>query len=574
MSTRRTAVSYFRFSSPEQAKGESENRQTEMYRDFCVRHNLTPGPEVYADRGKSGYKDEHRKKGRLGVLIAAAKGGAFDPGTVIVIEAWDRLGRLRPDKQTALVAELLQTGVAIGVCKLNDVFVEDDFGSHKWHMLAAFIVLAYQESKQKAERLAHTWKKRRERARESGRTALTCHPAWVEMVNGEPRLVPERAAVVKRIFRLAADGLGYKRIVQALTKDDVKPFGEVVVRKGRSRSHFVGRWTPSYLALILNDRRAVGEVQFRLADGKPDGKPLAILPAAVTEDEYRLARFGQERRLNRKDTRGREVVERQGRHVNAFRGLLRHARDGEGFLMHNRGTTKNPHLSLINVSGFEGRAKHFTFPYFVFEEAVLGQLREVNGADVLPGAKESPGKAGVLRAELKNVRGDVEALKKDLKAGYSKALADVLREKEAEEERLVGELQDELVRSAVPAERAWKEFRSLADAIQDADDPDAALLKVRTLLRAAVESIWVLIVPKGCVRRCAVQVHFVGGARRDYLIRHRTAAYRRAEEWSVRSLTAAELGDAGGFDLREPKHAAALTRILENADPNDLPELT
>jgi hypothetical protein len=42
---------------------------------------------VFADRGRSGFSGEHRKKGRLGQLIEAAKDGRFDPGTVIVIEA-------------------------------------------------------------------------------------------------------------------------------------------------------------------------------------------------------------------------------------------------------------------------------------------------------------------------------------------------------------------------------------------------------------------------------------------------------------------------------------------------------
>src|SRR3954469_24908310 len=178
---RRIGVSYGRFSDPKQARGDSEGRQERMYRDFCERHDLTPLTEVFLDRGRSGYRDEHRKKGRLGVLIQYAKDGRFEAGTVIVIEAWDRLGRLRPDRQTELVAELLRTGVDIGVCRLNDVFSEDDFGSHKWTTLAVFIQLAHQESKQKAERVAASWERRRTDAREKkGALIGNRLPAWVE----------------------------------------------------------------------------------------------------------------------------------------------------------------------------------------------------------------------------------------------------------------------------------------------------------------------------------------------------------------------------------------------------------
>jgi DNA invertase Pin-like site-specific DNA recombinase len=106
-------------------------RQEEMFWEFCQRHRLTPLSEIFADRGKTGYKDDHRKKWRLGQLIAAAKDGRFERDTVIVVEAWDRLGRLRPNKQTEVVAELLRTGVNIGVCRLNDIFTEYDFGTHK-----------------------------------------------------------------------------------------------------------------------------------------------------------------------------------------------------------------------------------------------------------------------------------------------------------------------------------------------------------------------------------------------------------------------------------------------------------
>src|SRR5262245_6914039 len=232
---RRLAISYSRFSDPKQAKGDSDGRQDRMFREFCQRHDLTPAAEVFADRGRSGYKDEHRKKGRLGELIALAKDERLDPGTVVVVEAWDRLGRLRPDRQTELVAELLRTGVSIGVCRLNDIFTEEDFGTAKWTILSTFIMLAYQESKQKADRVAHSWQSRRRSARENG-THMTCrYPAWLTLDNG--RLVPveERVAVLRRIFNLAVNGYGGARIVRTLTEEKVPCFGRT------------GRWTRTYV---------------------------------------------------------------------------------------------------------------------------------------------------------------------------------------------------------------------------------------------------------------------------------------------------------------------------------------
>jgi DNA invertase Pin-like site-specific DNA recombinase len=559
-STRHAGISYSRFSDPKQGKGDSEDRQDRLYRNFCQRHNLSPVAEIFADRGRSGYKDEHRKKGRLGQLIALAKDDRFEPGTVIVVEAWDRLGRLRPDRQTELVAELLRTGVRIGVCRLDDIFSEDDFGTHKWTTLAVFIQLAYQESKQKAERVAASWEKRRQKAREKGELLTTRLPAWLEQVRGEVRPIPERAAAVRRMFQLAASGYGYTRIITALNKEGFAPFGKVVVRENRVRSQFSGKWTRPYVALILNDRRAIGEFQPRKDDDKPDGPPLSgYFPAVVSEDEFLLARAGQAERLNG-DAKGRKLGTRQGRYVNVFKGLLTHARDGEGFLLHNKGTKGNPQLSLINATGNGGRGRCYTFPYPVFEEAILSRLREVDPRDVLPKGKEPASKVDVLRAKLANVRQDLAGIQEELKAGFSKALAEVLRDREAAEEQLANELQEELARSVKPASRAWQELPSLVDLIKESDDPDDVRLALRPVLRRIVESAWVLIVPQGSKRVCVVQFFFVGGGRRDYLVFHRTAGNQRKEIWWPWSLE--DVTKLGGLDLRRREDARDLERDL------------
>jgi DNA invertase Pin-like site-specific DNA recombinase len=559
--TRRTAISYTRFSDPKQAGGDSETRQAVLFREFCQSHNLTPLTEVWADRGRSGYHDAHRKRGRLGELIAYAKEGRFEPGTVIVVEAWDRLGRLRPDRQTALVAELLGTGVSIGVCRLNDIFTEADLGGPKWYTLQAFIPLAYQESRQKSERVAASWQRERERMRREGATVARRLPAWLERTGDAVRLVPERAAAVRRIFEMAAAGYGHTRVVGTLVREGVRPFGEMVVREGRGRSQFAGRWTKPYIALILKDRRAVGEFQPRLNDGTPDGPPLAgYYPAAVGEELFLLARAAQAGRKG-----GRDVPGGQGRggYVNVFRGVLLHARDGEGFHLHNKGTTARPELILVNATGLDGRGQCFTFPYPVFETAVLSRLIEVKASDVLPAAGAEPSRADVLRARLANVRADIAGLQSELREGFSKALAAVLREKEGEETTLADALQDELAKSARPAAQAWEGMPGLVEMLRTAADPDDARLRLRVVLQQCVEDVRALIVPRGAVRLVAVQVNFRGGAHRGYLIYHRTAGYRRESSLWVRS---AVWPTRGPLDLRKPRDAAKLARELERLD--------
>jgi DNA invertase Pin-like site-specific DNA recombinase len=528
---RRLAVSYSRFSDPKQAQGDSEDRQDRKFRQFCQLHNLTPLPEVYADKGLSGYHGTHRKKGKLKGLIARAEAGGFEKGTVIVVEAWDRLGRMLPDKQTDMVCKLVRTGVSIGVCSLGDIFTEADIGTHKWIILQVFIQMAYQESKQKGDRVAASWASRREKAREAGTPANVRLPAWLERVNGVVQLVPGRAVTLKKIFRLAAEGCGFKRIKDALEAGGDRPFGERVVRMGRSRGAFSGEWRVPYLTKLLNDRRAVGEYQFRTADGKPVGTPIQnYYPAAVTEQEFLLAQAGKESRAG-KGCRG----PRQVHYVNLFKGMLTHATDGEGFMLFNKGTAEAPQLILYTAAGRRGHRA--VFDYATFETAVLTMLREVDPAQVLPREAGAVSRADGLRAKLAKVRQDIASINADLREGYSKHLAALLREREGEEEKVGQELQDELARTVRPAEQAWAEVPTLVNMVRDGGDE--ARLKLRVVLRQVVEHVYAVVVPCGAAQLAYVQVFFTGGKTREYLIYRRQAqggfVGKKPAAWAVAS---------------------------------------
>jgi DNA invertase Pin-like site-specific DNA recombinase len=562
---RRIGISYGRFSDPnKQSGGDSEGRQERDYRDFCGRHNLTPLTEVFMDRGRSGYSDAHRKKGRLGVLIAYAKDGRFDPGDVIVIEAWDRLGRLRPDKQIDLVRELLETGVDIGVCRLNDVFTLEDFGTHKWIVLSTFIMLAYQESKQKAERVSASYETRRKLAREGklmlprkadGRTSKLVTdrlPYWLETFGDGCRPIPERAAAVKRIFALAAQGQGRSRIVATLIAEKRLSFG-----KGKT-------WTRSYVGRILTDRRVLGEYQPRRTDDTPDGAPIAkYYSAVISEKEWHLARAGQEERRT-KDSRGRVLARTERKHVNLFRSMLTHAADGEGFFLHGKmeGNGNVCRHVLCNHAGPGGHARTVTFPYHVFERAILELLKEVDPKDVLPKAKDAVSKADVLRAKLKNLQADVASLQADLKAGYSKALATVLRDKEIEEQAVADDLQEELARSVRPAAKAWDDLPSLADLVQR--EGNEARLKLRPVLRRIIDDAFLVLIRRRSFMLCAIQFDFHGGARRHYLILNQSAGNGRPNAcWAGSLATVAEVDE---LDLRKRDDVKEMEGYLSNLD--------
>jgi hypothetical protein len=375
-------------------------------------------------------------------------------------------------------------------------------------------------------------------------------------------VIPERAEAVRLIFRLAAEGLGRVRIIKELVKRNVPPFGAKVVNGGRTRSQFLGQWSNGFVGALLADRRVIGEFQPRKGK-KPDGAPvIGYYPEVVSSEEFALARAAQEKHFGL-DTLQRRKSTRQRQYVNIFGGMLVHARDGEGFVIQNRGTTAKPELLLLNSTGRCGRSRNYTFSFATFEEGILSQLRELDPASILPRESAEASKADALRAKLAGIREDIAGIQVSLQKKFSPALIEVLHRIEADEERVANELQDELVRTAKPLKRAWKDVPSLIDVIRDADDPDAARLRLRTALRPLVAEIRVLIVPRYPWQLAPVQVYFTGGATRHYLFARKSAGNRRPGGWEVKSFADTGLPD---LDLRKPGDVQKLERLLTRLD--------
>jgi DNA invertase Pin-like site-specific DNA recombinase len=586
----RLGISYSRLSDPSQVLGDGERRQRDAFLAFCRTFDLTPADETFIDRGRSGFKGDHRKKGDFGRLIDLAKTGHFPPGTVIVVEAWDRLGRLRPDRQVALVAELLRTGVDIGICRLSDSFTEADFGTHKWTTLAVFAQLAHQESVQKSDRVHAAWVQKKKRARlgqcqrpteamGAGGVLLTSRvPAWVRVVNGKPELVPEKALVVKLVFRLAAEGWGVQRITSRLVRDKVPPL------------HGDG-WDRSYVARLLRNRAARGEYQpmafvipekFRLPDGKAkagwdgnkvrvkDGEPVKdYFPAAVTEEEYNAARAGAEGRKHQRQPRGDDAK------LNLFARLVRDAKDGSAFFLTarpkrsgHRQTGGNNYV-LQNLASTRGESPCRSLPYDVFEEAVLRLLREVDPKAVVKGKGTAPDAVVVLEGKLAELDAEIGKLKARLATRYSDAVADVLQDKEASRPALEKQKADAQWASAHPPGQALARARSL---LPLAADPDTRP-KLAAYLRRAISEIRLLVVARGRTRLAAVQIFFAGSdLRRDYLILHTPPYANRVSRVEARTHTCSLAGVAapGELDLRQKSHSERLEKALAVADLSDL----
>jgi hypothetical protein len=431
----------------------------------------------------------------------------------------------------------------------------------------------------KVVRATSAWDAKKKAARKNGAVVTTRLPAWVEDHGGRLCLIPERAAVVKRMFALAARGYGNGSITKVLVREGVPAFtAHQTDANGRRKAlpgqvYGAGRWIRAYVGLILKDRRATGEYQPRKQNGEPDGDPIpGYFPAVVTEAEWFAARAGAASRTLKAGRIGNEVA-------NVFAGLLHNARDGQTYYAATRmhKDRKDPtqvqrHRVLVNSGSDQGRARCYSFAYGHFESAILSLLREIKPVSVFDDADDD--QAAAAEAELQWVREKKAALSAELLNGDVSAIADALRRLEARERELSGKLSKAQEQAAVPLAATWEEARSLVTALADASDPEDARLRLRAALRRTIDAVWLLVVPRAQDRLCAAQVRFVGdkAEHRDYLILSRptkdNGKARQEGGYWARSL--ADVVELGSLDLRDRDQAAQLEAALAVVDVEEL----
>jgi DNA invertase Pin-like site-specific DNA recombinase len=547
------AYSYVRFSHPSQAEGDSLRRQTVAAREWCERNGVClDTATTLHDLGKSAYTGQHRKnpdRHALAAFLKLVEAGKVPRGSYLIIENLDRLSREHIQPALLLALNLLQAGVRIVQLKPVEMVFDDKSDTLPVMMMMMELSRGHGESAIKSERVGAAWAERKRKARD-GEVLTHRLPAWVEERNGELVLIPARSAVVKRIFVLAAGGYGHAAIVKKLTEENVPAFGAS------------GRWSRSYVAIILKDRRALGEIQPRKRDGKADGPPISnYFPPVINADEWHAARAAGVSR--RKQATGRST-----KHVDVFAGLVKNARDGDSYYAATRTDGGKHSRVLVNTNAAEGRAKCYSFPLPTFEQAILSLLSEIDPHEILNG-DSGPDESLSLAGELARVEAKIAELEAELLKGDVAALANVLRQLEARKRDLSGRLSEARQRAAHPLSEAWGDAKSLPAILSSAPDPEVTRLRLRAALRRMVDRIYVLVVPRGRDRLAAVQVWFAGGEQqRDYLILHRppksNGKARREGSWSAWSLS--EVAKAGDLDLRDPEHARRLERVLAAAD--------
>jgi DNA invertase Pin-like site-specific DNA recombinase len=324
-----TAHSYLRYSTPEQALGNSERRQVEKAREWATANGYDYD-NSYRDLGISGFRGKNRAVGALKQFLDDVRSGQIPKGDLLLTESFDRLSREPPMAAFRLFDEIIALEITLvtGFLSGSPQIYNRERLDREPHLLYAVLgemMRAYSESQHKSERVADTHAAKRRNGRETGTpiAGRTC-PAWLELSEdgGSYNVNQTRAEIVNLIFTWAASGLGNLQIANRLNSEGVESFRPEI--KGRKTKG----WQTGYIQKLLTSEAVLGTFQpHRYVDEKqvPDGDPIEnFFPSIVSEALYFQVQQAVAERLRR----GRGRIGRD--YPNLVKGLGRCAVCGGG----------------------------------------------------------------------------------------------------------------------------------------------------------------------------------------------------------------------------------------------------
>lgn len=250
---------YVRVSTERQVQeGYSISVQKENLNNFAKDHDFKIY-DIYADEGISGKNIEGRPNVKR--LIKDIKDGKID---VVLLQRFDRLTRSISDTQEFI--DLFKE-FNVDVWSISDGGIVDITSSNGRFMALLKGLFGQHERELTAERIKDAFGRK---AREGYTLCCGCTPYGYRREKGNKVIIikQDEAKVVRRIFKMYADGTSFTNIAKILTAEgiptkragqtiNIKKDGEIIDTKT-----FVGVWSPKLIRLILSNPVYIGKVRY------------------------------------------------------------------------------------------------------------------------------------------------------------------------------------------------------------------------------------------------------------------------------------------------------------------------
>lgn len=219
------AYSYVRFSSARQSEGDSLRRQAALAKKFAEKHGLSLDSSTYQDLGVSAFKGKNAIEGKLGTFLKAVDEGAIPRGSILLVESLDRISRAQVDEALMLFLSIMQRGITVVTLFDEQIYSTAKFKQDSGMSLMVSIMLmsrAHEESATKSRRIREKWQAK-VAAWTPGTIMSHSGPGWLRLDDKKTNweIIPEKAAVVQQIFKMAAEGHGAIKTVTYLEENKI-----------------------------------------------------------------------------------------------------------------------------------------------------------------------------------------------------------------------------------------------------------------------------------------------------------------------------------------------------------------
>lgn len=485
--TQKQCFSYIRFSSRQQAKGDSLRRQMEIAPKVASQKGWLLREDLCAKNlGFSAYKGSNLDT--INGIIKAAQQGKIPHGTVMIIEALDRLTRLSLDDAHQLLRSVLLSGIEIYTDNAQRHHTKADLNNPMLLMLTVAELHAnFKKSDDLADRCGKAWRQKKARAAD-GVIMGKMVPGWLEADTKTNTITTnDKAETVKRIFASYANGKGIRTIMRELNRDGILPLGKGNQNKEKA-------WSSTHIRRVLGYRSVIGEYQpcrnqtengttKRVEDGVPisDYYPTVIEKPLFFKVQDMLSKTKIDpktgKRFNRRPSGPKRNV------TNLFTGMVKCAVCGGSMVIKQGGLShgKYAYTSLICYNATRGNGcKYHTIQYGQVERAVLTLIFY----KVVPALTETNDK----QEKLMTLKGELEHAKKQLAKWTAIVNEESVSPATAVRQLNLYEMRQTVLNRQIEALEATLDDNPLMAWRQVSNTPDNRL-RLQTILADEIESL-------------------------------------------------------------------------------------
>ena len=219
--------SYIRFSTIEQAKGQSLNRQMSYAKEVAKEKGMVLDEDLtMKDEGLSAFHKTNITKGALGKFLDAVEQGKVPPGSILVIESLDRISRANPLESQGIIAQIINADITVITAVDRKEYNKETIKKNPMDLVYIVLILirANEESEIKSTRVRSALTKQCEdwlEGKRGFRVKSGKPPKWVTWDDDQGLFVfvPREKEIMLRKVELFKKGLGGLKIAELLNAE-------------------------------------------------------------------------------------------------------------------------------------------------------------------------------------------------------------------------------------------------------------------------------------------------------------------------------------------------------------------